>query len=354
VRVLIVGDVVGGVRTFVEELTRELAARDVEVHLALIGRDAPKAADLAASCVLRELKLEWMDGEDRWSGVEATSEWIEELRQSHRPDVIHMNTFTPVHDAHVPVLLTAHSCVLTWWRAVHGENAPSEWARYGWLVRRGLDRAHTICTPTRALLEDMAAVYGPLPRTRVIPNGRSIAKQRSPLAPAPRRRERLVVSVGRLWDEAKNAALLVRAGPEIDARVALIGPHHRSFGGVEQLGPLSEDEVARWLSRAAVFAEPARYEPFGLAALEAALCGCALVLGDIPSLREVWGDAASYVAPDDAPALARSVNALVRDPVRRDRAASAARARAARYTPAAMAGAYLDAYREMARTAIPA
>ncbi len=31
---------------------------------------------------------------------------------------------------------------------------------------------------------------------------------------------------------------------------------------------------------------PARYEPFGLSVLEAALSGCALVLGDIPSLRE--------------------------------------------------------------------
>ena len=27
--------------------------------------------------------------------------------------------------------------------------------------------------------------------------------------------------------------------------------------------------------------------------------GCALVLGDLPSLREVWGDAALYVRPDD-------------------------------------------------------
>jgi glycogen synthase len=100
--------------------------------------------------------------------------------------------------------------------------------------------------------------------------------------------------------------------------------------------------VLEWLSRATVFAEPARYEPFGLAALEAALCGCALVLGDIPSLREVWGEAATFVSPDDPDELAVAVNAALDDPGRR---AAAARERARRYRPEMMADAYLDAYR---------
>jgi glycosyltransferase involved in cell wall biosynthesis len=112
--------------------------------------------------------------------------------------------------------------------------------------------------------------------------------------------------------------------------------------------------VTEWLARAAVFAEPALYEPFGLTALEAALCGCALVLSDIPSLREVWYDAASYVAPHDADALARAVNALLRDPASGRRAANAARARGQRYAPAAMADAYLSAYRELTRSATAA
>jgi glycogen synthase len=56
---------------------------------------------------------------------------------------------------------------------------------------------------------------------------------------------------------------------------------------------------ADWYARASIYALPARYEPFGLSALEAALSGCALILGDIPSLREVWLEAAPYVSPDD-------------------------------------------------------
>jgi hypothetical protein len=45
---------------------------------------------------------------------------------------------------------------------------------------------------------------------------------------------------------------------------------------------------------------PARYEPFGLSVLEAALSGCALVPGDIASLRGNWDGVAEFVCPDDA------------------------------------------------------
>jgi glycosyltransferase involved in cell wall biosynthesis len=341
-RVLIVADVVGGVRTFVAELTQALADLGVEVHLALLGRGAPtSAAAAAASCQVRDLKLEWMD--DPWADIKATSDWIEALRERYRPDVIHMNTFAPVRDVELPVVLTVHSCVLSWWRAVQGKEAPSSWGRYWWLVRQAFDRADVMAAPTRALLDEMACVYGDLPPARVIPNGRALAKR-----PAAIRREALVVSAGRLWDEAKNAAMIGDAAPAIGGRVVLIGPG--AVAGVETVGELTSDEVTGWMRRAAVFAAPARYEPFGLAALEAALCGCALVLGDIPSLREVWHDAASYVAPDDPDALAHAVNGLLDNPTRRRNAARAARARAARYTPGTMARAYLDAYREPART----
>jgi glycosyltransferase involved in cell wall biosynthesis len=112
---------------------------------------------------------------------------------------------------------------------------------------------------------------------------------------------------------------------------------------------MEETDVLSWLSRASLFVEPARYEPFGLAALEAALCGCALVLGDIPSLREVWDDGATFVSPDDPDALARAVNTLLDDPARRNRAASDALAIAAGYPQSANTDAYLAAYRQLVR-----
>jgi glycosyltransferase involved in cell wall biosynthesis len=343
-RVLIVADVVGGVRTFVDELTWGLATRGVEVHLAMLGAEPPRAAPAAASCETRDLKLEWMS--EPWADIEATSKWVDELIAHVRPDLVHMNTFASVLHPSVPVMLTVHSCVMTWWRAVHGVEAPAGWTRYRHLVKAALDRAAVVCSPTGALLDELTSVYGELPPTEVIPNGRELRPTHETCD------GRLVVTVGRLWDEAKNAALVARAASAIAGRVVMIGPG--SFGGLEGLGALPSDEVVRWLSRAAVFTEPARYEPFGLAALEAALCGCALVLGDIPSLREVWSDAASYVAPGDADALADAINALLESPDSRRRAANAAQARAGVYTREAMTSAYLNQYLELARPAVSA
>jgi glycogen(starch) synthase len=110
------------------------------------------------------------------------------------------------------------------------------------------------------------------------------------------------------------------------------------------LGRLASHELADWYSRAAIYALPARYEPFGLSALEAAHSGCALVLGDIPSLREIWGDAAVFVPPGDSQALEHAIRELIADPARRQAAADAAYEHAMRYTPRRMGDRYLDAY----------
>jgi len=349
VRVLLVADVVGGAGTFVGELTRALTVGETEVHLALLGplrRRSEFQRLRASSCELRDLRLEWM--EEPWADVEAVGEWVEELRELHRPDLIHMNTFAPVLSRAVPVLLTVHSCVLTWWRAVHGRPAPAAWARYERLARAAIERAELTVTPTRALLSDLVAVYERLPGARVIPNGRSVRQTDRPGAD----RQRLVVSAGRLWDEAKNVDLLAQAAGAIHGRVAVIGPGRVS--GVDALGALDSSAVLNWFSRAAVFAEPARYEPFGLAALEAALCGCALVLGDIPSLREVWGEAATFVSPHDADALVHAVNRLLDDRILRQEAARRALAAAARFSPSEMASAYSDAYRQLVAAGAPA
>src|SRR5947199_312178 len=65
--------------------------------------------------------------------------------------------------------------------------------------------------------------------------------------------------------------------------------------------------------RAAIFASPALYEPFGLTVLEAAAAGCALVLSDIPSFRELWSGAAVFVDPADSESLHRALRDLSAD-----------------------------------------
>lgn len=106
------------------------------------------------------------------------------------------------------------------------------------------------------------------------------------------------------------------------------------------------------MARAAIFALPARYEPFGLAALDAASAGCALVLGDIPSLRETWDGAATFVPPDAPAALQSALEALIHDETRRGAAARAARRRAARYCATAMVDRYAALYTRLVPIAI--
>jgi glycosyltransferase involved in cell wall biosynthesis len=165
----------------------------------------------------------------------------------------------------------------------------------------------------------------------VIPNGRAQDGLR------PLRKEKLVLAVGRVWDEAKNLHALERVAPRLPWPVLVAGE-----GG--SLGRLGEAELAELYARAAILAAPARYEPFGLVALEAGLAGCALVLGDIASLREVWDDAALFVDPFDDDALAAALSALAAEPARRARLGAAARDRARRFTPERTAAAYARLY----------
>ena len=345
-------DTMGGLWTYSVDLARSLEPHGVSVSLATMGRPATaqqrrdlravRGADLHES----PYKLEWMP--DPWEDVEAAGQWLLELEQRLEPDVVHLNNFA--HGAlawRAPAVVVGHSCVLSWWAAAKRTVLPSDWARYAAEVRRGLQAAGLVVAPSAAMLDELERYYGPLPRRRVVYNGRS-AGCFQPLTKTP-----LVLTVARLWDEAKNMALLDQVAAALPWRVAAAGDNRHPDGhlvqakNIELLGQLDPPTLGLWLGRTAIYALPARYEPFGLSAVEAALAGCALVLGDIPSLREVWGDTALFVGPDDARALRAAIELLIENPQRRKSYAARARQRALRLTPERMAGGYLRAYAEL-------
>ena len=143
--------------------------------------------------------------------------------------------------------------------------------------------------------------------------------------------------------------------PDLPWEVLLAGeqahadPAHRG-GGVRRargVGRLPTPALAQLYARAAIYALPARYEPFGLTVLEAALSGCALVLGDIPSLRENWEGAALFVDPGSPDGLREALAGLVRDAGRRAQLGRLALARGLLFDPARMASAYLAAYLQL-------
>ncbi|MDA4122803.1 MAG: glycosyltransferase family 4 protein [Thaumarchaeota archaeon] len=78
-------------------------------------------------------------------------------------------------------------------------------------------------------------------------------------------------------------------------------------------GYVDDDQVQQYLRESRVFVFPSRREGFGLAVAEAMSAGLACVISDIPALREIFGDSAILVPPEDHDALASSVLRVLTD-----------------------------------------
>ncbi|MDB5947622.1 MAG: a-glycosyltransferase, Glycosyltransferase Family 4-like protein [Ramlibacter sp.] len=348
-RVLMTTDTVGGVWSYAVELARALDQRGVRVGLATMGAlltpvQRKQLAGIASLTLFEsDFRLEWM--QQSAQDVARAGRWLLALEREYRPDLVHLNQFSFGALPFVaPTLVVAHSCVLSWWRAVHGQAAPKVWARYRAGVTQGLAGAGLVAAPTRAMLDSLAQNYGCSRGGLVLGNGRSPAQYR------PACKQPVVLAAGRFWDAAKNLEALQVAARALSWPIRVAGSTSQPDGGtvlpagVQCLGDLPPEALAAEMASAGIYALPARYEPFGLSVLEAGLSGCALVLGDIASLREIWGPAAVYVAPDDHDALRHALARLIARPADRTRLGAAARARAMHFTPARMADAYLDAY----------
>lgn len=357
-RILMTTDTVGGVFTYALDLCRVLDRYGVEVVLAATGPridDEQRAAAHALPNVrlrYRRGALEWMD--QPWRDVDATGRWLLALAWQHEVVLVHANGYSEAAlPFGVPVVAVGHSCVCSWFREVRGTDAPPSFGEYRSRVQRGLQAARVVVAPTSWMLDALDDLYGPLPARRCIPNGRSTLELR------PRAKVPMVLCVGRLGDEAKNVRALVRAAPSLSWPVYVAGDETAPEGGpvgfpnvdapsnVDALGQLSPRSLAEVMGRASIYALPARYEPFGLSVLEAAASGCALVLGDIPTLRELWTDAAVFVPPDDDAALVRAIEALATDPQRLRALATRARLRAASFGDGAMVRAYVALYADV-------
>ncbi|HWG59946.1 MAG TPA: glycosyltransferase family 4 protein [Candidatus Acidoferrales bacterium] len=350
-------DTLGGVWTYAMELIHALHAKGVDVSLATMGRPLSREqrADIRRSgcdSVFEScFKLEWMD--EPWSDIESCGEWLMRIERDVSPDVVHLNQYCfGSLPWRAPVLTMCHSCVLSWWLAVRGESAPQKpWARYRQAVCRGLGGADVVVAPTQAMLCSMKRLYGLRAPSVVIPNGRSSWRLHAA------KKQAFVFAAGRLWDEAKNIAALDRIEPNLAWPVYVAGEAECVGRGQEAsgfqprncalLGQLSAAEVAEWMARATIYCLPARYEPFGLSVLEAALSGCALVLGDIPSLRENWDDAASFVPPGDDDALCAALNNLIEHESARMSLARRSLRRASDFGVDRMVSAYLSAYQSL-------
>lgn len=356
--VLMATDAVGGVFNYTVTLAGALRALGLDVSIVVLGPAASsdQLAELEAlqPSALRQLpvKLEWM--EDPWGDLARAEAELLQIERELKPDVVHAGSyFLGRVGFHAPVVLVAHSCVYSWWHSVLGGEPPAHWERYRRMVSEGLTGADAVVAPSHTMLAQMATLYGTLPsRSLTILNGAALDQRTA-------HKESFVLAAGRMWDPAKNLEALIQVAELLPRPVLIAGDlpsppaagrfEHSPVRNARLLGRLPAGELARLRRRAPVFAAPARYEPFGLSILEAAGDGCALVLGDIPSLRELWDGRAEFTAPEDHDALHQALEMLLGRPERAARLGHEARLRAQQLTPSVMAEAYAGLYRELTR-----
>jgi glycosyltransferase involved in cell wall biosynthesis len=350
-RILITIDSAGGIWQYGLDLARGLSRLGHEPLLALTGPAATTEQIRAATAVPGLRLVDTGLALDPLAGTQASmvraAEAIAGLAAQAEADIVQLNApaLAALADFGCPVVAVLHSCVISRWEAVQGAALPAEIDGRTRLVAEGLRAADAVVAPSAAFGASVQRHYGleALPRT--------VHHGRSPVAVPNGMPHDFVLTAGRLWDEGKNFGMLDaaagRLGVPVRAAGPLAGPNGARvlFDNIHCLGTLGEEEYGRWLSARPVFVSAALHEPFGLAVLEAASAGCALVLSDIPTFRELWDEVAIFVDPRDEDGFARAIGDLVGDDFERAVLGRAARERAARYTPDAMAAQMANLYR---------
>ncbi|HEY8592564.1 MAG TPA: glycosyltransferase family 4 protein [Sphingomicrobium sp.] len=350
-RLLLVTDAVGGVWNYSLELARALKPLGIDTILAVMG-PSPSAdqRDAAAGIKLIDtgLPLEWIESDPQAIG--RAGEELARIAAREHADVVQtcsaaLNAEAPFG---VPCVAVQHSCVATWWEAVRGTDLPEDFAWRTELVARGLRRAAAVVAPSRAFAAATQRTYDLEEPVIAVHNGRTARAVRA----LPQ--GEFVLTAGRLWDEGKDVATLDRAAARIAAPFQAAGSAQGPNGAtialadLTMLGHLSETRLNGLRAARPVFASAALYEPFGLSVLEAAQAGCALVLSDIPTHRELWDGVAMFVEPRDDRAFAETINSLLGETAQRNRMGEAACDRARQYTAEATARGMAAIYERVA------
>jgi glycogen synthase len=364
VHVLVTGDTLSGSWTYTRELVTGLVTRGVRVTLVSFG-EIPLPEQTAWMDHLHGLdyhptafRLEWM--QEAEEDLSESRAFLSTLIRELRPDVLHFNQFCygdlPVG---VPRVVMAHGDLITWGEAVHEQDPrfsrPTRWYRD--MMVRGIAGADAIVAPSAWMLDQIRHCYGRPRRGEVIYPGRN------PIFFNPYvNKDDCVLTVGRLVDAGKQVFLLTQhahpvpvciVGAEQTVPVPRIPIRADVKLAIEQTsvairGPQTEAQLRALYSRASIYAATARYEPLGMSALEAAFSRCAIVANDIPSFREIWGDAAFYFHTNDAASLAEGIRQLGEDRTMRRAYAELAYTRAReRFTTKRMIDDYLQLYRSL-------
>lgn len=256
--------------------------------------------------------------------------------RKHNPSIIHAHWLIPQglmaaflsrrEGKAIPFVATSHGADLYAWNG----------SAFGRLKRFVVRRATTLTVVSQTMIASLARLGANPDRIELGPMGVDIRARFTPVASVQRSRFEILF-VGRLVEKkglkhliAVMPAILARF-PEAKLTIVGFGPEElerkrqvASLGvqsAVEFLGAISQDRLPSLYSRAAMFVAPfveatgGDRDGLGLVAVEAAACGCPVVVSDLPAIRDVFSDGeATFVVSGDRTMLVEAIIRLMADP----------------------------------------
>lgn len=328
----------GGMESYVREVYSRFSDSDPDFEFVAL-----------ASKELVEMGAPWFPGEVVDSGVSgenrldwARGELVTVARQARRraADLVHCPAnFGPWRSA-VPVVLTVQDLLAF----RHPEYVPGVHATVvRGMIRLAARNARRILTISLATRLDLLELLGvPEGRIEVIPLA---STAHVPGGDIPRQESRLLAVGNRMPHKGFETLLAAMASidPIHRPRLVITGSHGDDplrpvvdrlglQDDVDLLGWIDADALDRLYRESTALVFPTRFEGFGLPPLEAMARGCPVIASDIPVLHEVAGDAARYVDPTDADAIAAAIRDVLDSPSLRAAMSAAGTRRAAEFS----------------------
>jgi len=259
-------------------------------------------------------------------GLRATAAEGDELVEMHRPRGVNLFHAPRVEAAllrcPIPQVVTIHDLVIL--------KRPGEYLRTGLRYRLrflAASRAARIIVPTHVVAADVASRLDVGP-DRIAVVGEAAAPAFRPRSDAEvqsaRARHALpddyLVWVGGLEHIDPRKRIRELAAEATDVPLVLVGPTGQwatEMPNVQLTGQVSDDDLAAILTGARALVFPSDDEGYGLPPVEALACGTPVVCTDVPALREVLGDRATYVPFGDLLEAAWSGNGRPTSPLQR-------------------------------------
>lgn len=229
---------------------------------------------------------------------------------------------------------------------LHGGNLPAFARRWPGRVRRLMQSAARVTSPSSYLFHEMRGVR---PEMQVIPNGLDLSQYRYRLRSHPQPRLIWLRAQAHIYNPSLAVKTLALLAPEFPSiKLDMIGPD-KGDGSLKKVidladrlgvqnhlrivGGIPKNDVPRWLNEGDIFINTTNFESFGVAVMEAAASGLCLVTTDVGELSYLWQDGhdALLVPPNDPAAMAAAVRRILTEPGLAQRLSQNARQKAEQF-----------------------